>query len=426
MKYLNNSLVLLFFILLAASLFLLPKQSVLLYLVQDGRSKPETTYFPLFKGLVTGPLAAQSFRGDAQQTGVLKVNFPFSLKARNLFTVQGLSSEVHTASKSNPSVDESGIYFGLDNGWFHKYSFEGRRIWSFSTAHDGRGIHSTALLTPGNVIIGNYDGRLYCLNKKDGTVAWQSRVGEGFGATPLLIDGKIYASVEMSTAANSFLAVVDAASGELLGTSSWLGEQSHSSPAFSGALGSLFFGDNNGNFFSFNISNFKINWIQHFGKPIKSTPAVFQDRIYFTSWNGNLEILEASSGKTLQSVELAQPSQSSVAVSKRSGRLVASTSQNEKIIWGMDLKTNEKKWRVVGNARVITNPSSPLILQFVEEKKDIGVLGLQGRLLFFDVESGKELLSLPTEGTVTGFPTVFQNKLFVLTDKGSLHGWSLY
>jgi hypothetical protein len=97
-----------------------------------------------------------------------------------------------------------------------------------------------------------------------------------------------------------------------------LHEQSHSSPALSakewGGSRIVVVGDNAGNLNGFQYSDGTKIWTYSVGKPIKSTPAIYGEVAYFTSWDGFLRAVDVTNGQELWRKDVKSGNQSSVAI----------------------------------------------------------------------------------------------------------------
>ncbi len=78
---------------------------------------------------------------------------------------------------SSPTVYKNKIYIGLNNELVC-ISEKGERIWSFKT----KGlVHSKPSCSNGKIYFGSFDGKLYCLDEKDGQLLWAFKtVGERY------------------------------------------------------------------------------------------------------------------------------------------------------------------------------------------------------------------------------------------------------
>jgi outer membrane protein assembly factor BamB len=205
---------------------------------------------------------------------------------------------IHTASKSSPAVDESGIYVGADDGWFYRFGWGGETRWKFRAPQAEFGFHATAALDQKLVYVGAYNGFFYALRKADGGVHWSIRLGVAIGASAAVTSDAIYVAVETADP-NGFVVKLARRDGRLLWASAGLGEQPHSSPALDEAGGRLFVGDNSGMLSALDLATGVIRWRTPLGGAIKATPLWVDGRVFVSSWAGKFYALDASSGRVL-------------------------------------------------------------------------------------------------------------------------------
>src|SRR6266851_4999284 len=65
----------------------------------------------------------------------------------------------------------------------------GKGLWTFST---GAEIKSSPVVVGDRVLIGSYDGGLYCLSAKDGKLLWKAITNGYVHSTPPVADGIAY------------------------------------------------------------------------------------------------------------------------------------------------------------------------------------------------------------------------------------------
>lgn len=92
--------------------------------------------------------------------------------------------------ESSPAVADGVVYIGDLDGVFHAVdAASGKARWTFKT---GAEIKSSPVVAGDRVLIGSYDGSLYCL--KDGKQLWRVRTENYVHGTPALFEGVAYIS----------------------------------------------------------------------------------------------------------------------------------------------------------------------------------------------------------------------------------------
>ena len=89
-------------------------------------------------------------------------------------------------NKSQPVLDDTKIYFGSDNKTFWALNQrDGSVAWNFKVGLDkGKAIFSNPALYRDTVIFGAYDGSVYCLDKATGKTRWVSLEADWVGSSP--------------------------------------------------------------------------------------------------------------------------------------------------------------------------------------------------------------------------------------------------
>lgn len=357
--------------------------------------------------------AAHSFRKDISRTG----RSPETLRTpvRLFKRVAPLNLDIHSASKSSPVADASGLYFGTDSGRFIKVTWQGDIAWEYKIGGTARGIHGSAVVADHDVWFGGYNGQLYRLNKHTGEVIWMTNVGETVGSSPLLVGRTLYVTVEWNERPNGGLVKVDAESGQILWQSPLLGEQIHSSPAYDELNRSVVFGSNHGVLFSYSLEG-QLKWTFHTGDAIKSTPAIFEGRAYVTSWDGFLYAIDGSTGRKIWKAPLHDSSQSSPTIIPELERVIVG--DDEGFVRAFRLSDGSVLWsegfngQITGSATAFRSGSDWRI-----------AIGCQRRTLCILTEHGKIVQELESRSEMTGEPGVFNGKLFAISDRDGLWLW---
>ena len=153
------------------------------------------------------------------------------------------------------------------------------------------------------IIIGSNDHNLYALDKKDGNVEWKFTTGWGITTKPVIYKKTIFVG-----SLDNNLYAINADDGKIL----WqytTNAAIHSSPIVYGDC--VFFGSDDGQLYSVDIISRKTHWVakpdysiqgihSYVTKPIVSSPAASDGKIFFGSTNGNVYCYNAM---TIQQIE---------------------------------------------------------------------------------------------------------------------------
>jgi outer membrane protein assembly factor BamB len=322
-----------------------------------------------------------------------------------------LNAGIHSASKSSPAVDATGIYVGTDGGVFYAFDFSGKVRWSFTTVFAARGIHGTALTDGDTVYFGAYNGRFYALNKADGSMRWVAYLADAVGSSPLMQDGSIYVSAETAKTLNGFAFKIDARSGQVQWRSQPFGEQVHSSVALEEAGPLLFVGANNGSFNAIDKMTGHLKWQMFAGDSVKSTPLITRDRVFFTSWDQNVWAVDAKTGNMLWRTALGAKSQSSPAWSERENLLIVNTSKGH--VLALDPENGHIAWRKNG---VGLNITSPLVLARSGLPSRIFTQCSSKLVCLLDASTGQTIWEMQMNAELTSTPVAYDGAIYLALD----------
>jgi len=372
----------------------------------------------------TGFHSGQARKGESLRTDLERV-----------WTFSGVNVGIHTASKSSPVADEERVYVGADSG--HLYTLDkvtGELLWQWEARPSQNGIHATPAVDETHVYIGNYAGWLSALNKTTGEFVWETDLGDSIGASPVIVGDRIYAGVE-TRQPNGYLSIVDRASGRHLRDSARLGDHTHCTPTVDPELGRVYLGSNRGQFhcldaddaselWRFTVRGAELDLIGSSSRPsihgqIKSTAALVEQRVLFTSWDDRLYCLDAGNGEELWSFKTGRCCMSSPAVDPVQRRVYVGS--HDARVYAVDFDTGEQVWAFVAGARVY---SSPVIVPRTDGEGNLVVIGSCDESVYMlDGDTGDAVWQAQLDGAITSVPLVSDQRLYVSTDGGDLVCW---
>ncbi len=206
-------------------------------------------------------------------------------------------------NESSPLVWRKRVFFGardnklyaLDVPTLKDARLVGRPklAWTFSARQR---FDASPSLLGGRIVIGSYDGTVYCLNFR-GTLLWKSRVkryvfgSDAFYATAALAYNTAYVG---SIGGNIF--AFDLTNGGRRWSFS-TGGYVYSSPAVWNGL--VFEGSYDRTFYALDARTGKLRWDLSVGKPISGSPTVIDGVVYFSTLGRKTYGLSARTGKRL-------------------------------------------------------------------------------------------------------------------------------
>lgn len=258
------------------------------------------------------------YRGGLNRLGNFGTSYRGNLGLPKVVPLH-LNTGAHSASKSSPIEISDGWILVGDFGRVVRLGFDGKERWEFRVLNARYGMHATPAIMGSHLVVADYAGQLINLDVETGQPRWILPLGTSIGASPLLTpDGFIYAAIE-TTHPNGFLAKIRLQDGQIEWLSSWLGQHSHSSPSYDSDHHAIVIGDNRGFISSFDAETGEIRWKTLTGAEVKATPAISGGKIYLSSWDGFLYVLNAQNGHILHQIDLGRPqsNQSSVAIAEK-------------------------------------------------------------------------------------------------------------
>jgi eukaryotic-like serine/threonine-protein kinase len=190
--------------------------------------------------------------------------------------------------------DKGIIYAPNGDGKLYVLDSNGQLKWKFESKH---ALWATPVIDSDRIYVAAMDHFIYCLDKANGTVIWQTEdLGGALVDAPTLSpEGTLYVGTF-----NSEVIAVRSQDGKVLNrfpAGGWV----WSSPLL--YEGRLFFGDLSGNMFAIDAQTFEQVWKitpeTVAKKQIVGSPAVLDGKLYFTSETGNLFIIDPENGAVL-------------------------------------------------------------------------------------------------------------------------------
>ncbi|MCK9502643.1 MAG: PQQ-binding-like beta-propeller repeat protein [Porticoccaceae bacterium] len=329
-----------------------------------------------------------------------------------------LNVGIHTAAKSSPVIDQGVLYVGVDTG--HIYAIDansGTTLWSFAVRPQAAfGIHGTAAVDGRFVYIGAYDGWLYQLDKLTGELAEQYKLGDFIGASPVIWNKKVYVGVETS-APNGYVACVQP------GETKWdcmpryfLGGHTHATPTINTESGRIFLGANSDRFVALDGVTGELIWRFDSQGDIKSTAALFEKNVYFTSWDHHVYALDQGSGKLCWRFNTGAMTMSSPSIDEKLGLLFVGSHNGS--FFGLDARTGMEIWRFNTGGKIL---SSGTIASLATGESVVIVGSADGRIYWLRAQDGVELFSYQTQAKVTSVPLIHEGRVYVSGDDGFLY-----
>ncbi|RYZ87313.1 MAG: hypothetical protein EOP04_11960, partial [Proteobacteria bacterium] len=170
--------------------------------------------------------------------------------------------------------------------------------------------------------------------------------------------------------------------------------------------------------FAIDFESGQTRWTFDVEGPIKGTPAVWENNVYFSSWDGNFYKIDGF-GKLVWKVSIDR-SQSSATFSKSLG--LAFVSGNSGKTFAIKLNTGEKVWEHSGVGPFLSSPV--LVIDSKTRKEALYANCLTFSICQFDPKMGRITRQYRFDSRVSSVPLIHNGKLFVAPDSvGGLVKW---
>jgi outer membrane protein assembly factor BamB len=361
--------------------------------------------------------ATSQYRYSEKRTGEAPVTAQPSSQAKIIKEIYPFNVDIHSASKSSPTVDETGVYVGSDTGFFFKMDHDGNVLWQFYVPGSQNGIHGSAAVDEKKVYIGAYNGFLYALDKKNGDLVWANPVGDFIGASPLLADGDVFIAAETSHP-NGLMARLDCNTGETKWVSQWFDGHSHASPTYDETNDLILAGANSGRFFAVDAQTGKTRWQEQLGGPIKGTAMIWDGTVYFSSWDKNYYAYDIKTGRKRWSTFMGGRNQTSLTLVPGTESGIANTKAGD--ITALNLNDGSILWRLKHGDP--NHQFSILVTQDPDRKGEFLAWSRckEVQLCILDGKTGKLIRNMALPGPFTGVPFAWKNRIYISLDKN--HG----
>lgn len=231
-----------------------------------------------------------------------------------------------------PAVVADGIaYVGNFRGTIYALTMsDGKRVWRYDPP--GGKMASSPAIVGGRLVVHGMDGVVRVLDRRNGRLLWQRRIGSPIESSPVVRDG-----VDFFGAWNGRIYALDLRTRRLR----WVyrsGYKVTSSAAIAGRT--LYIGDYGGRLLALRVGSGRLRWSGSVGGRIYGTPAVAAGRVFVPSSTGGSLTAFSTSGRRLWRVGTGSYVYSSPAVwagrvyfGSYNGRLYAVSARSGRVQW---------------------------------------------------------------------------------------------
>ncbi len=272
-------------------------------------------------------------------------------------------------------------------------------IWSFQVED---AVRSTPLVHNGILYVGSYDNNLWALDAREGSLLWKFATEGGIGSSPAYGGGTVYIG-----SSDHRLYAVDARSGNRKWAFKAEGKI-FTKPHL--ALGLVFFGSDDGKLYALKpgSANARQMWAYNAMLPIRSSPVVDGDSLYFGTDGGEFFCLDVSSEMRWR-FQTRRRIMSTPLV--RDG--VVYVGSDDWYVYALDVSQGYPIWRFRTKGQVISSPA------FADGKVYFG--SADGNVYAVDALSGREVWKYEVGSGVTSSPYVYLDSIYVGAVDGALY-----
>lgn len=362
------------------------------------------------------------FHYDAQRTGNVSDHAPMTAQRSWSTCIGGMVGASPITADGKVFVsNQFAEWYGGVSGLYCLNETTGEILWTNSLG--GSGGASTAAIQGDKLFVGSLDGNLYCINASTGETIWNKWVEHspaywGVASSPLVFENMVVVTTFSNNASNNGTLHVFDFNGTALWNISTGDTFYYTSPA--AAEGHLFFAGNltNHTLYCAELSTQNILWRFTTTTQIKSTPAIWNNTVFFAS-EDRLYAVNIIAGTELWNTSFSC-SMSSPAVSHGKVYIGSGTG----ILHCYNADNGSEVWTTTVNGPIY---SSPVV---ANDTVYFGTNTQNGTIYALNATEGtlrwSYCLNPPTGSyyTIMSSPAVSDGTLFIGADDGYLHAFS--
>ncbi|MBP6927587.1 MAG: PQQ-binding-like beta-propeller repeat protein [Caldisericia bacterium] len=163
---------------------------------------------------------------------------------------------------------------------------------------------------------------------------------------------------------------------------------------------SVYFGSYNNNFYRVDIDTGELKWRYECKDGVYSSPAIDDGKVYFGSFDGYFRCLDCNDGKEVFRFKTGDRIHSSPLVS--SGKVIFGS--NDGKVYCLDSKTGDQIWIFEANTPIQSSPAL--------KNGRIFIGGLNGRMYCLDFETGNIIWEYNAGGSITCVPALAYDRVY--------------
>ncbi len=317
----------------------------------------QTSEVSLIKSLAENKI--DQFRGDAKNTAYYKVGFSLEkVKLIQKTQTEQNASTTFKAATAPIKSDKFVILTSSDGEVSVLNKTDYSLHWKFNLQGEKEKFRSTPIAFLNYAILTSLSGKAYFINLEKRSIISSIEIGTSINTSPVYSKGSVYINSD-SDLKNNFILKWDLLGNKVSWTSDYINSGSLSSPALGEEA--LFFGDNQGYFYSILKSSGKTKWVKKYDRSITSAPVIHGSKVLFVTSGGNLVALDQATGAEAWKYKIEEKSLSELAIHPVLGAAVIRSSE---ALYKFNIETGLRTSRLKMS---FPDNSSPIILENYEE-----------------------------------------------------------
>jgi outer membrane protein assembly factor BamB len=291
-------------------------------------------------------------------------------------------------------------------------------LWSFREAIDRAGFASSPAVVGGRVYVGANNDNLYCFSAATGDVIWKFEAGYEVFSSPAVAGERVYFGEGLHYAEDAAFHCVDSNTGEEI----WSFQTtSHGESSPSVADGKVVFGAGKDGVYCLDAET-GTQWWRYPSIYVAGSPVIYDRMVYFGSGYGRNGIycLDLDDGSEIWTVETDRPAWGAPAVwddriyiGTGEGNFVFSTEEPDGSVMCLDARTGDGIW------------------EFELADTVLGAIAIDNGRAYFgsrdssfycvDASSGEEIWSFATDGAIVSSPAVTGDDVYFGSADGKVY-----
>lgn len=325
-------------------------------------------------------------------------------------TLARQNNEFRKINRMSPIIYKNSVIIGNSYDGLVSYNLTNKKTnWRVKIRY---GVEASGATVKDRLFVGSNNGKMYSINLSNGEVVWSFDSKSELVSEPLLSEGILY-----FISGSQSLYALDASNGKQLwihtrqDTTNNITVRGGSKPAISNGI--LYVGFSDGTLVALNSQTGTEQWEITLNrntkfKDIDASPVIDGDYIYINSYDDKVYCLLKDKGEIIWNAKYGGSStplvtEDKVFVTSSKGEIAALSKKDGNLVWSRNTKDGIFTELSIYNELIVSGES-------------------QGKLIFFNKDTGATVGSFEPGRGVFSKPTVFENSLYFISGEGNIYG----